>query len=206
MLEVMTPATDLKLTTVAAVKAELGISDDAQDQRIGDLIDQYSAAIVGWCGRPFALETVRETLFERVRTNGLMLARWPVVSVASVTANGTTLDPADYLADTQTGILYRRSATFCGHFWPAGEAVVTYVSGYNLPGVAERTLPHDVERAAIMLVKAAHFAGARDPTLRSEQTDGVATFTYYAASGAGADAMPLEVAGLLAGYRRPGIG
>jgi hypothetical protein len=206
MLDVITAATDHKLTTVAAVKADLGIVGTDQDVRIGGLIDQYSAAIVGWCDRPFALETVRETLFERCASNGLMLSRWPIVAVSAVSIDGSALDPADFIADKVTGILYRRGTTFRGEFWPAGETIVEYQSGYILPGEASRTLPHDVERAAIMLVKGAYFGLGRDPALRSEDVEGVGTSTWFAASGSAIDGMPLEVQGLLAGYRRQVIG
>ena len=205
MLDVITAATDLKLTTVAAVKADLGIVGTDQDVRLGGLIDQYSAAIIGWCDRPFALETVRETLFERCASNGLMLARWPIVAVAAVSINATALNPADFIADKVTGILYRRGSTIRGEFWPAGETIIDYQSGYVLPGEIGRTLPYDVERAAIMLVKGAHLACGRDPALRSEEIDGVGTTTWFASSGAAIDGMPLEVQGLLAGYRRQGI-
>jgi hypothetical protein len=205
MLDVITAATDRKLTTVAAVKADLGIVGTDQDARLGGLIDQYSAAIVGWCDRPFALETVRETLFERCATNGLMLARWPIVAVAAVSIEGIALDPADFIADKVAGILYRRGTTIRGEFWPAGESIVEYQSGYVLPSETERTLPHDVERAAIMLVKNAFFAVARDPAVRSEDIEGVGTTTWFAASGSAIDGMPLEVQGLLASYRRQGI-
>lgn len=206
MLEIVTAATNRKLTTVAAVKLDLGITGTDQDVQLGTLVDQYSAAIVGWCDRPFALEAVRETLFERCRSDGLMLSRWPIVSITSVAIDGTTLDPGDYIADKLTGILYLRSATLHGAYWPAGESVIEYPAGYVLPGDDDRTLPHEVERAAIMLVKGAHFATARDPALRSEETDGVATFQYFNASGSSSDGMPLEVQGLLAGYRRQNIG
>lgn len=205
MLEVITPAEETALTTLAAVKAELGITGTDQDDRLGALIDQYSAVIVAWCGRPFALETVRETIYEPRQVDALMLQRFPVVSVASVEIDGALIAPEGYAVDRIGGIVHRRSPTRCGPFWPRGETVIEYQAGYILPDDEDRTLPHDIERAAIMLVKSAHFATARDPALRSEETDGVATFQYFGSNGAGSDGMPLEVQGLLSGYRAPGV-
>lgn len=204
MIEVITPATNLKLTTVAAVKADLGITGSDQDAQLGTLIDQYSAAIVGWCDRPFALETVRETLFERCRSDGLMLSRWPIVSITSVAIDGTTLNPADYVADKVTGILYRRSATAHGAYWPAGESVVEFSAGYILPGDDDRTLPHDVERAAIMLVKGALAYSRADLAVRSIEVQDIETVNFWNLNQGGD--MPLHIQGLLSGYRRLAIG
>lgn len=206
MIEIITPATATALTTLDAVKADMGIANSAQDSRITALISQYSAAIVGWCGRSFARETIRETTSERCPIDGLMLSRWPIASLTSATVNGTALDAEGTLIDAARGILYRRATAMRGAYWPRGESVVTYVAGYLLPGQEGRTLPHDVERAAIILIKGALMGADRDPLLRSERSEGVAAFTYFASTGTPSDAMPLDVQGLLAGYQIKAIG
>lgn len=206
MIEIIAAATNRKLTTLAAVKADLGLTGAEEDARLDALIEQYSAAMVGWCGRPFALETLRETAFSRTATDGLMLSRWPIVSIASITVDGTAVAAEAYTVDSTGGLVYQRQSGHCGFWWPRGETVATYSAGYVLPGEDERTLPHDVERAAIMLVKAAFLASDRDPLVRSDSVDGVGTTTWFPTLGTAGDAMPLEVQGLLAPYRHPGIG
>lgn len=207
MFEVITPATETRLTTVAAVKADLGITTTDQDTRLGALIDQYSAAIATWCDRVFARETVRETL-SLSRTSDrsqLALDRWPIVQVDAVTLDEAALDPSLFHVSALTGLLtYLGTSTYDGH-WPVGRTVITYRTGYVLPGNDGRSLPHDIERACIMLVKGAWFATARDPSLRSEQTDGVATLTYFGAAGGMSEGMPLEVQALLSPYRIPSV-
>lgn len=206
MLEIVTPATETKLTTVDAVRADCAITlDQASDIDVERWIDQQSAAIVGWLGRPLALETVRETLFERSSTDLLALTRFPVVQIASLTVNGTAIDEDGYAVDRAAGLLYRRSPTRC-LFWPHGETVITYSAGYVLPGEAGRTLPHDIERAALLLIRYGWLAQSRDPSIRSETEDGVGATTYFNALGTAADAMPLEVQGLLSPYRSPAVG
>lgn len=108
MLEVITAAENRKLTTLAAVKADLGLTGAEEDARLDALIEQYSAAIVGWCGRPFALETLRETIFGRAATDGLMLSRWPIVSIASITVGGAEVAAEAYAVDRDGGLVYQR--------------------------------------------------------------------------------------------------
>ena len=205
MIEIVTPAESTRLTTLAAVKADLGITGTASDDALGALIDQFSDTIGAWCGRAFGLVTVRETL-EIARLcdrRSIMLSRWPVASVVSVTAAGTALGPELFYADLQAGTLALRGETSGFTLWPAGETVITYTTGYVLPGDEDRTLPHDVERAAILMVRSAWHAMARDPSIRSEESAGVSTFTYFAANG---DALSLEAQALLSPYRLLSVG
>ncbi|SEK23415.1 hypothetical protein SAMN04515666_1013 [Bosea lupini] len=206
MLEVITAAENRKLTTLAAVKADLGLTGAEEDARLDALIEQYSAAIVGWCGRPFALEMLRETIFSPAATNGLMLSCWPVVSIASITLDGVAIAPEAYTVDRNAGLVHQRQPGPSGFWWPRGETVATYAAGYILPGSAERTLPYDVERAAIMLVKAAFLAAERDPHVRSDSVEGVGTTTWFSTLGTAGDAMPLEVQGLLTPYHHLTVG
>ncbi|WP_377847222.1 hypothetical protein [Bosea sp. UC22_33] len=206
MLEIIAAATSTRLTTVDAVRADCGITlDQASDSDVERWIDQQSAAIVGWLGRPLALETVRETLLERSSTDMLALARFPIVDIASLTVNGTPIDEDGYAVNRAAGLLYRRSPTRC-LFWPHGETVITYSAGYVLPGEAGRTLPHDIERATLLLIRYGWLAQSRDPSIRSETEDGVGATTWFSSLGTNSDSMPLEVQGLLSPYRSPAVG
>lgn len=112
-LTVTTVAPTLRLTTRAAVQAELGISSDGA--LIDGFIDQYSSAIVSFCHRPFAREAYVEALaaFGDIR---LQLARTPVVSVTAVTLYGNVV--TDYgVEDADKGWLYVRSLSGTGSAW-----------------------------------------------------------------------------------------
>ncbi len=200
MLEIITPASETRLISIEAARLAVGLAadDDSQDTGLWPLIDQASAAIVSFIGQPLARQTYRETVWSRTTSDSLVLSRFPVASITSVEIDGAAIDADGYGVDLATGIVHRRSPTRCGPFWPAGETVVEYAAGYGLP----EDLPADIQRAAILMLRQAHFAGNRDPLLRSEETDGVATFSYFAT---GAAAVPLEAQALLAPYQIPAV-
>jgi len=103
-LTVNTVAPTLRLTTVAAVQAELGISTDTS--LLGSMVDAASAAIVSYCRRPFARESYTEELpgFGDIR---LQLARTPIAAVTSLTLYGETV--TDYgIEDADKGWLFMR--------------------------------------------------------------------------------------------------
>lgn len=180
---VVTPADSRDLTTVHEVKEGLGLDqdDETHDQFIGRLIGQASGAIERWTGRPFARETVKETLAGVGRVD-LVLSRTPIISVASVTIDGDVVTDFS-IRDAEAGILFRESG------WPTSEIrghniasyltgetkdtiEVQYEGGYDLPGSEgsfDPTLPADVERACIETVKAWFMARDRDPALASEK-------------------------------------
>ncbi|MDU0339575.1 hypothetical protein [Bosea rubneri] len=200
MLEIITPAESTRLISIEAARAAIGLADGdaSQDAALEALIDQASAAIVCFIGQPLARQTYRETLWSRAASDSLMLSRFPVASIVSVGIGGAAIDADGYRVDLATGIVHRRSPTRCGPFWPAGETVTVYAAGYELPD----GLPADIQRAAILMLRQSHMAGGRDPLLRSEETNGVASFSYFAA---GAAAVPLEAQALLSPYQIPAV-
>lgn len=180
MLEVVTPAANKQLTTLEAVKGELGITDTAQDALLSALSDRASDAIVTFCGRPFAQEGYRETVAGYGGTR-LLLSRTPVVGVASVLADSEII--TDWLLeDAEAGLLFRKRgwqwAPILGWniVWqPVGGSenlnfTVEYTAGYVLPGDAGvRTLPCDIEQACIEVVKAWYAGRERDPAITGER-------------------------------------
>jgi len=178
MIEVLQPADNKKLTTLQAVKEELQIDNAESDELLERLIDEASAYIVRYCRRPFALETYRETV---AGYGGLylVLSMRPIVDVISVKEDGNAID--DYeIESPDAGILYRRS----GWSWsPALEWLitwhpspneyvkryeVTYKAGYVLPPDPNRTLPEDIERACIDIVRTWFNDAKRIDAIQSE--------------------------------------
>ncbi len=195
MLTVITPAASHDLTTVAAVKAELALSGSGDDAWLADTITRASATVRRWCNRVFAAETVRETYRLARPVPELLLSRLPVVTIASVTVDGSTLASTEYETDTEKGVLYHLDSRRRFLCWSADVIEVEYTAGFTLPGAVGRTLPEDVEKAAIALVKAAYFARTRDPLVKSESVEGVGSTAYWVG-----DAMPPDIAGALSGY------
>lgn len=198
MLIVTTPATSQALTTLAAVKAALdmtGSNDD--DAFLSDTINRVSAVIARFCRRTFALETVTETLRLNRHTPEVVLSRFPVVAVSAVTVGGIALDSSEFETDSERGILYRIDANRRFICWPSDVIEVTYSAGYILPSEHDRTLPEDIEKAAIMLCKIDYYARLRDPLLKSDAVEGIITQTFWV----GGSGLPPDVEMLLQPYR-----
>lgn len=190
------PAASARLTTLDAVKAELGLAGSDQDAYAAGLIDQASAAIAAWCGRSFAVEGIRETFHLDASDTLLLLSRWPVVEVTSVTVNG--LEDSPGRAEVEAGLLYRLDANGCRMSWPPGRIRVEYHAGYILPDDEKRTLPADVERAALSMVKSWFFARGSNPMVRSESVEGISSVSYFDPARAG---LTVEAEALLSAYR-----
>lgn len=210
------------LTTVERVCRALGIAVPTGDA-LTDLeqqIAQASDAIARYCDRNF----LKATVTEKVRGYGsqvLRLSRYPLVSITSVTLDGTAVDSSAWDTTPQEDDAARgelRHLTGCWEWTadfdrdsaaPEQRArterplyTVVYVGGYVLPGGSPRTLPYDIERACIQTVVALYRSEGQDRTIVSE-TVMSASRTYARGTGAGdVGILPADAAQLLERYRR----
>lgn len=198
---VTSAAASFDLTLLATVKSELGITNADHDADIDRWIDQASQTAATYCNRTFAQQTYQGTWRlqeEARRTDMLVLPHFPVASITTVVEDGVTLTAADYEFEAETGFLWRLRSDerTC---WAAAKVVVTFVAGYQLLD----QLPHDVERAVIVMVKQNYFAKARDPLVSEIEIEGVSRRKYWVGSVPGDDngALPAEVEALLNPYR-----
>lgn len=161
---------DTLLTSLDNVKASLGISATDMDDQIIDMIKAASDFACRYCGRQFALQTVKEGLPGK-GTPELLLSLTPIVELTSVSYNDDAMDPASLtITDAEAGII-QSSLGFRGTYFgvpgtidphPSSYAqeryFVIYQGGYVLPSwgdsQGDRTLPYDLERAVIDTVKA----------------------------------------------------
>ncbi len=197
IVTIVTGAASTDLTTVAAVKDELGITGTSEDEKILTWIRQASSMIAGYCNRVFAEETLSEQ-FRLTREEAvLQLRRWPVSSITSITQDED--DPldgdTDYEFDPDTGQVWRLISDIRVS-WAAQKIVVVYVAGYELLG----ELPYEIERAAISLVKLYRSSATRDPMLKSESIPDVWEGTYWVGAPPGGG-LPPEVTVLIDPYR-----
>jgi uncharacterized phiE125 gp8 family phage protein len=202
MLTVVTPAKSYDLTVLATVKAELGITDRAEDANLARWITQASVTIAKHCNRVFAQETVSETFRPRCREEGLLLTRFPISAIVSVVENDIPLTgDTDYeLARDGGGSVLNRLRDDRDWTWPLGKIVVTYTAGYAR--IAD--LPDGIERAAIVLVNQYRYSADRDPQLRGEQTQNVGSSSYF--DGHDSSGLSPEVFGLISKHRKPSGG
>ncbi|GLK68105.1 hypothetical protein [Hansschlegelia plantiphila] len=201
MLTVVTPATSSLLTTVERARSLLGL--DAGVDTAAALqrhIATASRVIADYCRRPFGVETLKQW-GEGDVLNGIAFARTPVRSIASVSIGNADLAPDEYAIDAGSGSLLRMGECDVVLCWWTAPTIV-YEAGYQLPTDNNAgDLPESVERAAIILA-GSYFAGAgRDPLLKSEDIDGLASASWYVPGAADQVLVP-EVAQILAPYRR----
>ncbi|PPQ40461.1 hypothetical protein SAMN06265338_102230 [Rhodoblastus acidophilus] len=192
MITVIEKASGQNLTTLATVLDELDASMD-DSARLDRLIASVSSTIARFCNRTFALERVVETFDLSLRTDKLVLSRWPVTEVVSVMINGDTLAPSAWKLGVD-GVVYLALPYL-------GVVEVDYRAGYVLPDSTDRTLPADIEQAALKLINLEWSSRGRDPLLRSEIVEGIGRTDYQV----GGVAMPADVASLLAPYVLPGV-
>lgn len=195
MLIVTTPAESFDLARLDTVREALAIADRGEDENLARWITQASNVIARHCNRVLAQETITETFRLTSVTEALLLSRYPVASIVSVTEYDTVLDVVDYEVNAASGVLTRLNddAPAC---WSAGKNTVQYVAGYAIDDV-----PDEIARAVTMLVSQYRFSAERDPQLRSESTEGAGSSSYF--DGMEAGGMSPEVLGLLAEHRKP---
>lgn len=207
----VTPATSSDLTILATVKAELGITTSNEDPNIETWIDQASAACAAYCNRVFGSEVVSENIrrlfLNRYREQRwddvIQLARYPVTAIGPVIEDTITLVlETDYTVDYTTGKLYRLSSDGISIMrWTCNQLTVPYTAGYALLG----TLPFNIERACISLVKALRNAANRDPKVKEENIPGVLQTSYWIGSVGDNGELPPDVTALLDPFREVSV-
>ena len=194
------PAETHDLTTLETVKAVLKISGTTDDDFLALLITQASAEIEAYCNRVFCKETLADSF--RIEWQALSPHHGYAEPEAIVEAGGgVTLAAAQYEIDQAAGILLRLDDYDREGFWASpAKTVVTYSAGFVLPGNDGRTLPDDIEAAAIEAVKFGWHARSRDPLVKSESTPGVYDVTYWIAAAGESGDLPPEVVAKLSRY------
>jgi hypothetical protein len=192
MLTVTTAATNFNLIDVETARTALSITNNSENAILADLIDRASDVIARHCRRVFAQEVVTEQFRQDQCLRELVLARFPVIEIMSITEGVDTLVAStDYEFDQSTGTVTR---LHCDHpcHWSRCKTVVVYSAGYSLP----TETPPALQQGAVQLVKAYWHASDRDPSLRSQDLPGVFTASYL-----DIEHLPIDVRGLVAPFR-----
>ena len=229
MLTVTTTSTSEYMTTLASMKAQMGVTTTADDDLWTDNILAAGEAVASYVG----YWPMRQRYTETVAGYGslkLMLSSTPIRSISSIRIDGQLVDPATYTVEKPlAGIVYRDK----GWPWTAGvewdlEAHVVpnselkrfsvdYEAGWVLTtstGLLDatgfitssggRTLPRDFEQAVQEEAKSMMLGRKRDSSIISKRV-GALQVQYQARSGASAATIePLCPAAmdLLQNYRR----
>jgi len=203
IVTVTTPATVERLTTVARIQADLGIT--GSDTEIETAIDEASSRIEAELGYHLALETVTETF----RSNGydcasgLLLERTPVVSIDAVSSDTVALAEGDWMVDPVNGLLLWLDGSGLTRTWTFRTALsVDYSGGWIMPGEEGRTLPPAIESACVAYVRSIWFSRRRDPLVKSIEVPDVISYDYWVGGTADVGALPPEVSAMLAPFKR----
>lgn len=161
------------------------------------LVTQASRAVEEWCKRTFAVATYTDYLNGKNRSR-VWLRNLPVISITSVTANGTLIDNTGgnaYLFVPETGALIRGTNMDDpqqGPWWPWGtrNIVVVYSAGYA-------SVPDTVQRATILTIK--NLYEVLKTSVGPVQSEKIGDYQYTLATPS-YQAVPPIAAGLLANY------
>lgn len=119
------------LVTLSEMKTYLGIDsgDTTNDAFLTSQITTISDSIESYCQRVFAQTTYSETFYgaDYCPMSYLMAFMFPLISVTSITEDGTLLDAANYRIHKPTGRVTRTD--FGGFFCPE-ITVVVYSAGF----------------------------------------------------------------------------
>ena len=205
MLKVVSPAANLSLTPIGALRVAAGLaaSDASRDAELEALGLRISAEIVSACrvavgsgGEPTLRRETLEETFQHPRTSALVLSRRHQVEVNSILINEQVLDAAQYWTDEESGIV--RRVNECT--WFAGKIVVTYDAGFA-------DVPADLAGAVTDYARLRLSAAARDPLVRGESVevpDVMTTRTDYwvgEVPGAKAGGLPAQISSQLRRYK-----
>ncbi len=214
MLTVTTPAASKRLAQPSDVLYELGLSGSEATIIITDMVDQASAAIVSYCNRQFAQETVEETIPTTGSCN-ILLTRTPIISISSITFNGVTVAATEYfINEPEAGMVFNPSGwgdTAQRSYGLSRTPVqnsrayllkATYTAGYIPPGYSgSPAMPSDIERACIELVKSLWLARKLNPNIESESVPDVGSVKYRTITDTEM-LMPPTVKQMLSNWRR----
>lgn len=197
-----------ELVTLAALKLELGITGDDEDDALNARITRESLLAAEYCGRVFALSNAIETFtFDAwpvsvgyawdvpLDRQVLNLSLYPIQQIDSITVDGTALGEDDFEYDAASGRLWRPS----GAYW-AGVVEVNYWGGYDLPDGA----PASLASAVIEAVSNRRDAVSGEAQIR-DISHGDTKVGYYSTGSTATAGLSSSVRDMLAPFKRPAM-
>jgi hypothetical protein len=172
MLIVTTPADDLALAPIEALRAAAGVADDSRDDELTALGLRIAAEITDACGivagqggePTLRRETLTETFSAR-NMDVLVLSRRHAAEIVSVTDGGEAITLDDRALDGEAGLLEHwidgRQSSWCNR-----EIVVVYEAGFDIDEV-----PTSLVGVVTDMVRIRLSEGATDPLEKSRSIE-----------------------------------
>lgn len=129
------------LTTLASVKTWLGITATTDDVQLARMVTAASDYIKAWLSRDITSTIYTNEKYHGTGNGTLVVRQWPITAIASITVDGSLVDPSLYAFDGR--FIYLNN----GYAFNKGRAnvVVTYTAGYT-------TTPPSLEQACIEFI------------------------------------------------------
>lgn len=221
LFQVTTAATDRALLTLPELRATIGIPDNSEDAALQLLGNRVADRIARACrvgidgATPPTLreETILETFrlgaggvgrargfhhFDDVLAiSELVLARRPIVSVASIVEDENTLETDDFEIHSGAGLLLRLWDDLPASWLPT-KVIVGYTAGWA-------TVPDGLRTAAERLARYYWFRDTRDPALKQISIVGVASRQFETQPATDPD-VPGDVMDMLGPFVNTAIG
>jgi len=176
------------LVSLSEMQSYIGLS--SADDLLEGIAGRVSAAVRAYCGRPFEATDYIE-FYDGEGHDTIFLRRLPLVSLASLSADGAGVLSAEYECYSEEGMIRLVAGSFASG---KRNLRVAYRAG-------EDAVPEDVKQAALDWIKGVYDARGitAASTIQSERTgDYAVTYRDDASSAA---AMPGSVREILSLYR-----
>ncbi len=210
---IVTAPGETALIELSGLKAQLGISDGAQDAVLIQAIQRSSGAVEAYLGRPLARAAMSEEFRPSLGFCGagpecLVLKRFPVQATPApaVAVDGESLDSSLFQIDPGAGLAFRLDDAGGRKPWSAArKIVVAYTGGYALP--LDLSDPGQAAIAdAAMITAIGIYYSRRDPALKVEDIPDVIRNEYWvdsagSSSSAASGGVPLRAAEKLDPFR-----
>ena len=205
MITVVTPPVEYLLTTLATAQEEVAdINPSFSADRLSRLLSRTSRMIASALTL-FPLQTVTE-ITRQTNRGEIMLTVRPLREITALATPYITFTLDQFEADNASGILHPVPGGVTGSAWDYGYGwdsdAVTMIDGYNpaftgtyepkprqvtasytggwiMPGQDGRDLPDDIEGVAIELIRDAVADMSRNPTVKSDDSPGLGSITYF---------------------------
>ena len=115
------------LITLEEFQSIKGVGKTGSDQRINALIPQVSALVRSYCNREFTPTNATQEIYTLWDEPFLLVQEIPLISVRSITVDGTAVDATKYFFTKHSGqIRYKNGC------WDGGKTIlVNYWGGYS---------------------------------------------------------------------------
>lgn len=169
------------ITTIAKVKAQLGITDSSKDSLLEALVNQVTTFIEGYCGgRRFKTHTNSNEVHDTEGGHSVFLKDFPITELTTVEyRSGTYSSPTWNTYSPDGYLLYGAEGyvRFAGKLPKVPQGLrFTYIAGYKIDftdetDVTKHTLPFDLTGVATDLV-CRMYLGKDNQNISSLSTEG----------------------------------